>query len=315
MKCVQCHYDSRARERGARLACPQCKHEFAFDPKTDRISDAAFKSAIDVVSEQGRLAWNSGHLYYEVAGWLHRRSWSARLMRRRYVELGPNTFDLRLARWHDVHGVPPGEIVRRSFAEEPDDIAPDAADYSFERVVICEDEDFADFLLANAFHADNRTLVFAANGYPEHVYAKVEDALAERPPQAIYVLHDASPEGCALGANVAEDRRWRVEPGATQVVDIGLRPAAARQFRGVYLHGQPRETGTTATNEERAWLARYRLDLEAVRPRTMLLALVGIVQAPLGELGERVGQGPSGLWVLGDLWDGANLLGSDDYTG
>jgi hypothetical protein len=66
MKCIRCQHDSKYKDRGDRR-CPQCRKEFAFEPqKGDLLTDAAFQSAIDAVSAQGRVRWGVEHLYYEV---------------------------------------------------------------------------------------------------------------------------------------------------------------------------------------------------------------------------------------------------------
>ena len=54
MKCVRCGHDSKYKDRSDGR-CPGCRAQFAFEPqKKDPVTDAAFKSAIDAVSANGR---------------------------------------------------------------------------------------------------------------------------------------------------------------------------------------------------------------------------------------------------------------------
>ncbi len=73
MKCVRCGHDSKYKDRANRR-CPGCRGEFAFEPqKGDLLTDAAFQSAVDAVSAEGRLRWGVEHLYYEVCRRRRRR--------------------------------------------------------------------------------------------------------------------------------------------------------------------------------------------------------------------------------------------------
>jgi hypothetical protein len=66
MKCIRCGYDSKYKERSSGR-CPQCRKEFAFEPKEGGLlTDPAFKAAIDAVSAKGQMRWGVEHLYYEV---------------------------------------------------------------------------------------------------------------------------------------------------------------------------------------------------------------------------------------------------------
>jgi hypothetical protein len=66
MKCIRCGHDSKYKERSSGR-CPQCRREFAFEPKQGGLlTDGAFQAAIDAVSAKGQIRWGVEHLYYEV---------------------------------------------------------------------------------------------------------------------------------------------------------------------------------------------------------------------------------------------------------
>ena len=66
MKCIRCQQDCTYPQRKKKL-CPNCKGEFAFEPRDgEMFSDAAFLASIQSVSEHGKLKWNYDHLYYEL---------------------------------------------------------------------------------------------------------------------------------------------------------------------------------------------------------------------------------------------------------
>ena len=316
MRCVECGHDSTKGERGGLNRCPKCHRDFAFSPD-EAMSDLAFQSAIRAVSEDGRLAWSKRHLYYELAGWMRRRMWAVRLTRRPIVRLEWSRFEDMFERWRHVHGEPPGQVAAGVYAEPPVEApAPDVADYSFDSVVVCGREEIVDFLLANSFHTENRAPVFSAGGYPNHVYEKVIPRLRSELPRAVIVLHDADSEGCALAARVAEDPRWFANREDVPVVDAGLRPADTKPFRGAFLAGSPLDTGGGDDQAERKWLTKYRLELEALRPRSVFLRLATVVRTPFGtEVSEEAADSSDRIFVWNGLWEGAEPQGSDDYAG
>jgi hypothetical protein len=69
MKCTHCETDSTYKDRQAnRQSCKQCRHPFAFEPKTDalQMSDPLFARTIKEVSADGTLSFTSRQLWYEV---------------------------------------------------------------------------------------------------------------------------------------------------------------------------------------------------------------------------------------------------------
>ena len=123
--------------------------------------------------------------------------------------------------------------------------------------------------------------------------------LRRNPRLDIFALHDATPFGCRVAHRLATDREWF--RGRT-VYDVGLRPRQVKARREYWLHSDVRsvEPGGGLSEEEAAWLARYRMELAVYRPETILRALFRAINRR-EEL--QVAGGPDG--PIGDDDDGS----------
>ncbi len=312
MKCARCGHDCKYPERSDRR-CPRCRGEFAFEPRTgDPITDTAMKSSIDAVSSMGTVRFLPDHVYYELA----RRKRQRGHGRTAFYALGAiglfvaianpavgitmavagggigtmlwpsarNTFSRLLfdnlwQRWLDAHGTPAGAIVRsRSARAVPYRGHTDIPSYSFDRAVICDRAQTADVLLANNFHFENNCAVLSIDGYPPHAFDMVRQMLANNPRLVVYALHDATWAGCGLAHLLANDPTWF--RGRARVVEVGIRPAHARQFRGIWgerSEDPPPGLGHGTTARERMWLAGHSLELAAIRPEQVIKRLYAVI--------------------------------------
>jgi hypothetical protein len=318
MKCLRCgtQNDYRDRQGGARGSCASCGKPFAFEPREDDpITDGAFNSAIAAVSDDGRLAWLDRHLYYEVARRVRRRRLFHRLTRRARVSLDHDRYSLLFARWVATYGEPPGLLKPNAFAVDirRADRAEDAADYGFDRLLVCDSDDIVDVLLANSFHADNRCAVLSVTGYPSWAYELLMPRLRAAPPAIVAVVHDSDVEGCRLGARVKSGPHWFAGVKDLDVVDAGLRPADASRFRGVLLEGTPTDVlaASSVSVQEAQWLGKHRLELEAVRPRALMAVLATALNRD-PEAAEYHETGDGTWWALGGWGDGGGGGGDDD---
>jgi DNA-directed RNA polymerase subunit RPC12/RpoP len=314
MKCTHCGRDSKYKERKDRgLVCAGCGNQFAFEPRNkDPFTDAAFKSAIDVVSANGQVRWGVEHLYYELCRRLWRRTFPWRhffqtsffaafalvvlkmwlaipivvpiwlmtwLLLRRYgrpstVVLEQPEFDRLWNRWLNVHGTPEGLIVRKSQPIPARRQEPDIGDYSFDRAVICDRARTVDLLLANNFHFENNCAILSIGGYPEGPFEIVRGMLKRNPRLQVFALHDSGVAGCQLAYQLANDEQWF--KGQVPVTDVGLRPRHAELFRGLWRAASATPTavaGAGIAAGELGWLRRYVLELAAIRPEHVLKRL------------------------------------------
>lgn len=190
-----------------------------------------------------------------------------------YAALSPERFRGLYDRWSHIHGLPEGVIQRREQPAPPVQTEPDLGDYSFDRVVVCDRARTVDLLLANNFHFENNCAILSIDGYPPGPFATVRTMLQRNPNLHVFVLHDATPEGCRLARRLVRDRDWF--PAGIRVIDVGLRPGQARQFIGRWQRADGRavETGDSITAQEAKWLSRSRLELAAVRPAQVIKRL------------------------------------------
>jgi hypothetical protein len=310
VKCIRCSHDSKLKDRTKRH-CPGCQKEFAFEPREgDLFTDVAFQAAIDAVSGQGKVRWGVEHLYYEVCRRRRRAPvpklgvlgvaiaafvvgiqtgrflvgvvlavagviafvWLMRRRRVTTVAVSTVQFDRMWDRWQKVHGTPKGVIIRkgpRMPARAPE---PDLADYSFDRAVICDRNRTVDLLLANNFHFENNCAVLSSGGYPPGPFETVRAMLRRNPKLQVFVLHDATPSGCRLAGQLATSPEWF--RGLPSITDVGLRPKHAGPLKGLYLpSGAAVKPGDGIGPDEAAWLARYVLELAAIRPEQVLKRL------------------------------------------
>lgn len=149
-------------------------------------------------------------------------------------------------------------------------LEPDIGSYSFDRAVICDRARTVDLLVANNFHFENNCAVLSIDGYPEQAFDTVKSMLMRNPRLQIFVVHDATPDGCRLAHHLAYSPDWF--DGKTRVIDLGLRPRHAGPFRGLW---RTAAAGAIAVEpgidaKEAAWLSNYELELAAVRPEYVL---------------------------------------------
>ena len=186
-----------------------------------------------------------------------------------------------LDRWIHVHGRPEGFIGPKQMATTDKkkrqlnaELHKEALDYSFDRAVICDRPETVDVLLANKFHFENNCAILGVDNYPPQVFDTVCKMLRSNPKLTVLVIHDATAQGCALAHKLRNDGNW-FAPGV-RIVDVGLRPAHARFFRGQVVDQQRSAAevllpGISA--EEALWLQRYSLALAAMRPEQLIKRL------------------------------------------
>jgi hypothetical protein len=316
MKCLGCGTDNdfRTRERTGGV-CDVCGRRFVFEPRRgDPVADPSFQNALDVVSEGGRLAWLEDQLYYEMARRARKRRFLHRVTRRARVSIERSDFDELLARWITQYGRPEGRLPAQAFAtaghtEERDR---SAADHPYERLLVCSSDAVVDFLLANGFHGDHRCVVLSASGYPGWARTALLPGLRAAPPQTIAVVHDADVAGCSLAAMVRDSPDWFGGVENVTVVDGGLRPLHARRFRGLCRPAPALRMPVDLPRADARWLARHRLELTAVRPRSLLGIIAGIVSGVEEQQdGGQVSVAPIGV----DAWGDGGGDGGDDGVG
>jgi len=313
MKCIYCQNDSKYRDR-TDGRCPSCKHAFAFEPggqTRDTLTDLAFLRAIERVSAKGSVHWTAENLYYELCRSQKRYPWAmgfvgllffvvilalsssfwwalatggglgllltvGSYIDARYARFDRTVFLKSLTRWRQIHGEPAGYIAQKALpaAAAPPALEADIPEYSFDRAVICDRPETVDLLIANNFHFENNCAVLGIDGYPPSTFAIVRKMLKRNPRLQIFALHDASIKGCGMARRLAKDPEWFL--GHTAIIDVGLRPAHAEAFKGLWEHSfeelHPEDAEGISPTELR-WLRRNKLPLSVVRPEQLIKRL------------------------------------------
>ena len=232
--------------------------------------------------------------------------WSFRAMRHsKFVALPQIEFDRMLIKWREAHGQPKTMITRAHVRGTPAParkLEADISDYSFDRAIICDRARTADILLANNFHFENNCAVLSVDGYPEAHFETILTMLKRNPRLRVFALHDATPNGCRLARKLVSDTAWFA--GLAQVKDVGLRPAQAKPFAGLFKPhvGQAVPIGGGISIAEAEWLNQQSLELAVIRPEQVLKRLYKALHRD--DTGDSGGSGDGGGGDGGSITSG-----------
>jgi hypothetical protein len=95
--------------------------------------------------------------------------------------------------------------------------------YSFDRVLFCESESIAQFLIANHFHFEHNCAVLTPDGYPALAYNLVLNMLKSNPSLKAYCIHDCSLNGMQFLSKLRASQPWLEDANLT-ICDLGLLP-------------------------------------------------------------------------------------------
>lgn len=216
-----------------------------------------------------------------------------------------------LSRWLETHGPIGGLLppLPPALPGERPPPPPDITAFSFDRALVVQHDALAAMLVANNFHFENNCAVLGLRGYPYGVADTVMQMLRRNPRLTVFALHDASHGGCAL-PHVLRGGTWFPD-GAVRLVDLGLRPAHARQLGLLDAGGERRPAGdpirASLTAEEVLWLEEgHAAEVAALRPARLLRAIYRGIARTSAAPSDSSSDGTF-IWIGGD---GA----SDDAT-
>ena len=102
-------------------------------------------------------------------------------------------------------------------------VSPDVSAYSFDRLVVCDSPEIAQFLIANNFHFENNCAVLSVTGYPQSIFDTIMQMLRRNPDLKVYALHDCTPRGIGLVNQLRTSPNWFPD-NSVIIIDIGLLP-------------------------------------------------------------------------------------------
>jgi len=274
-----------------------------------------------------------GMAYYFLAGlgfiyvfqWLDRRPLQPQKTTKG-IFITDAMLDIWLKRWELFNGSParllPPPSAPASLAPAATAAAADVTAYSFDRVLVCENDEIAQLLIANNIHFEHNCAVLSISGYPQAIFATTMTMLRRNPDLQVIALHDCSPSGVALIYKLRTSRDWSLD--STQVIfDLGMLPrqiAAARGQAYIQVSARfaqkaqilPQDVRQPLTATELQWLeAGYFVDLESFTPQK-LMQIVSQGIARMQNLGEDV---DDNLILVGDVGggDGTFIYASDNF--
>lgn len=225
----------------------------------------------------------------------------------------PEAVNNWLSRWTDINGsvekmLPPPREESNNI-----EVSSDISAYSFDRVVVCESADIAQFLIANNFHFEHNCAVLSITGYPEGIFNTVMEMLRRNRDLKVYAFHNASPRGVSLINQLRTSSNWFAN-NEVIISDLGLLPRHILSSKNMFALNSS-ESATAAKEisatvreslsaDEIAWLeAGNYVELESFSPRQLLQVVSrGIAKS------QSISRG--GSW---DGDEGGSLASSDDY--
>lgn len=133
-----------------------------------------------------------------------------------------NTFQDWINKWIEVNAIAKILPSPRDTNENAT-ISPDISAYSFDRVVVCDRAEIAQFLIANNFHFENNCAILSVTGYPQSIFDTTMQMLRRNPDLKVYALHDCSPRGIGLVNHLRTSSNWFPD-SSTIIIDVGLLP-------------------------------------------------------------------------------------------
>jgi DNA-directed RNA polymerase subunit RPC12/RpoP len=133
-----------------------------------------------------------------------------------------NQFQGWLNTWREINSMtkllPPPRALNANTA-----VSPDVSAYSFDRLVVCDRPEIAQFLIANNFHFENNCAVLSITGYPQNIFDTTMQMLRRNPDLKVYALHDCTPRGIGLVDHLRTSPNWFSDSSAI-IIDIGILP-------------------------------------------------------------------------------------------
>ncbi|NEP37862.1 MAG: MFS transporter permease [Okeania sp. SIO2H7] len=185
-----------------------------------------------------------------------------------------------LSRWEEVNGEVTNVLAPSKEMSEPIEINSEVKAYSFDRVIVCDTAEIAQFLIANNFHFEHNCAVLSIDGYPQNIFSTVMQMLKQNPDLKVYAFHSATPRGVTTINELRNSPNWF---GGNNLIiyDLGLLPRHVFPSKNMWiiksdeLAGQgrkiPAEVKQTLSTDELEWLeAGFYVELESFSPRKLL---------------------------------------------
>ena len=223
-----------------------------------------------------------------------------------------------LQRWQTVNGTVEKLLPAPRQEALPASIDPEVSTYSFDRAIICDNDEIAQFLIANNVHFENNCAILSISGYPQSIFDTVIEMLRRNADLKVYALHDANPAGVSLVHQLRTSPNWFANQQVT-IFDLGISPRQILETRDMFVQQSPTMAQSARqlpdavrqglTAEELAWLdAGNFVELESFTPQRLLR----VVNYGLAQSGDP--QSNEGLILAGGAaYGGGYVFVSDSF--
>lgn len=191
-----------------------------------------------------------------------------------------------LRKWGEVNPLPEKLLpALPAIAPAPttESLPDDVTDYSFDRLVVCDQDLIAQLLIANNFHFEYNCAILSISGYPQNIFDTTMQMLRRNPDLRVYALHDCSPLGVSLVHQLRTDPNWF--PNDTAIVEVGLLPRQILATKTDMMiqtssgfakaaENLPIAVQQSLSEAELSWLkAGYFVELESFTPQRLIQIL------------------------------------------
>jgi hypothetical protein len=224
-----------------------------------------------------------------------------------------------LQRWQRVNGTVEKLLPSPRQDALPASIDPEITAYSFDRAIVCDSDEIAQFLIANNVHFENNCAIISISGYPQSIFDTVIEMLRRNADLKVYALHNANPAGVGLVHQLRTSSNWFANQQVT-IFDLGISPRQILETRDMFVQQSqtmaqsarqlPDAVRQGLTAEELAWLdAGSFVELESFTPQRLLR----VVNYGLAQSGDP--QGNDGLILVDDNvgYGGGYVFVSDSF--
>ncbi len=183
-------------------------------------------------------------------------------------------------RWTEIHGFPEKMLPPPKAENRNLPVSSDISAYSFDRVIVCDAPQIAQFLIANNFYFEHNCAILSIDRYPQSIFSVVMEMLRRNPDLIVYAFHSATPRGVALAHKLRTSDRWFANSDV-YIRDLGLLPQHIFSSRNMFILNSPKSAAAAqkipaAVREnlsinEIEWLeAGNYVELESFSPRRLL---------------------------------------------
>ncbi|NET44788.1 hypothetical protein, partial [Okeania sp. SIO2B3] len=182
--------------------------------------------------------------------------------------------------WQEINGEVTNILPPSREMNEPMQINSEVTAYSFDRVIVCDTAEIAQFLIANNFHFEHNCAVLSIDGYPQNIFSTVMQMLKQNPDLKIYAFHSATPRGVTTINELRNSPNW-FSGNNLIIYDLGLLPRHVFPSKNMWIlksdesveQGRqiPSEVKQTLSKDELEWLeSGFYVELESFSPGKLL---------------------------------------------